>query len=347
MRRLLASVLLLAACNDAPDLPPYLGDSDGKAPPPPGGSTIGGGDGGSGDADADAGAPTTLASAKNPKGLFLSGAYVYYTNYASGAADGTVSRVGADGSNPQDVTTGVTAPWAVVVESGFVTFTTAPGAGTGGVFAVAESGGTATQVRSGIVGAVGLALDSAGNVFWTTDTGSGVQVERAAVGTAVFTSILDFGGAVSPEALAVSGVDVFVATGGSGAAVLRGQTSGSGNLAPLDTPTNATYGDVAVSSLTVYATFDDGALTGAIVSFPRAGGVATNLVTGINHPGRLALDGNNLYFTDPQGGAIWVVDVNAPAAPALVASGLSSPLPIVVGDAIYVGASDAIVRIPK
>ena len=345
MRRLLASVLLLAACNDAPDLPPYLGDSDGKAPPPPGGSTIGGGDAGS-DADAAAGAPTTLASAKNPKGLFLSDTYVYYTNYASGAADGTVSRVGADGSNPGDVTTGVTAPWAVVVESGFVTFTTSPGAGTGGVFVVAESGGTATQVRSGIVGAVGLALDSAGNVLWTTDTG-GVQVEHAPVGTAAFTKILDYGGAVSSEALAVSGVDVFVATGGSGAAVLGGQTSGTGNLAPLDTPTNATFGDVAVSSLTVYASFDDGSQTGAIVSFPRGGGAMTNLVTGISHPGRLALDGSNLYFTDPQGGAIWVVDVNAPAAPTLVASGLSSPLPIAVGDAIYVGASDAIVRIPK
>jgi hypothetical protein len=337
-------MLLLAACNNAPDLPPYLGDSDGKAPPPPSGGGGGGGDAGR---DADAGPPTTLASASNPKAIYLSGGYVYYTNYASGATDGTVSRVGTDGSNPQDVTTGVTAPWAVVVSSGTVFYTTSPTTGTGGVFSVAVSGGAVTPVRQNVIGAVGLALDSAGNVLWTTDTGSGVSVEAAPVGGGAVANVLDFGGALSPDALAVSGVDVFMATDGSQAAVLHGVTNGAGNMEPLDTQITETYGDIALSSTTVYATLGDPSPAGGIVAFPRAGGVATNVTTGLGNPGRLALDGTNLYFTDPQGGAVWVIDVSAPAAPSLVASGLSSPLPIAVADAIYVGASDGIVRIAK
>ena len=56
----------------------------------------------------------------------------------------------------------------------------------------------------------------------------------------------------------------------------------------------------------------------------------------------------NLYFTDPIGGNVWVVDLtqSAPSA-VLVANGLTLPLPITVADALYVGAADAIVRIAK
>jgi len=320
-----------------------LGDSDGKAPPPSGGGGGGGGDAGG---DADAGALTVLASANHPKGIFLTGGYVYFTNYGTGAADGTVSRVGTDGSNAGDVATSLTAPWAIGVSGGLVFFTTAPAAGTGGVFEVAESGGTVTPIQQGLSGALGLGLDAT-KVFWTIDSGSGVSVGTVPIGGGAVDNVLDFGGALSPTAMVVSGNDVFVATSGTQAAVLHGLTNGAGNMAPLDTQAPETYGDLALSSTTVYATLDDDAPAGAIVGFPRAGGAAANVVTGIGHPGRLALDGTKLYYTDPAGGAVWVVDVSAPAAPVQVASGLASPLPIAVADAIYVGAADGIVRIPK
>jgi hypothetical protein len=339
------------ACTSKEEMPPMLGDTDGSVPPSPGGG--GGGFPDAGETDAAAGdattsdAGTTLASASYPQGIFVTGGFVYYTNYASGTGDGTVAVVAAGGGTPTELTTGLSGPWSVLVSNGVVYFTLAPTAGTGAVMSVPTGGGTVTTILGNVTGAVGLAADTA-RIYWTLDSaGGGVVVDTLSVLGGVPTQILDFGGDLSPTSLAVAGSDVYVGSLGTQAAVLWGSTSGATNLTPLDVQASATFSDVAVGSNAVYATFDDVAPNGAILSYPRQGGVATVVAGNLDRPRRLALDGSNLYFTDPNGGNVWVKDLTTTDAPTVFASGLDAPVPIAVADGVYVGTANAIVRFPK
>jgi len=317
-----------------------LGDFDGTVPVPPGG-TIGdggaifdGGDGGS----------TALAIASNPKAVVVFGGNVYYTNYASGGTDGSLSTVPTGGGTETDLATGLSAPWALSVGGGFAFFTTAPTAGTGAVYSIPTTGGSPTPLQSTATGALGIVNDGT-NVYWTLAT-SGVNIEMVAMSGGTPKDLLDFGGDITPTALTISGTSLFVGTTGTQAAVLTGLTSGSGNLSELDTPTSVTMGDVVASSTNVYVTIDDIAPNGQIISYPRGTGSPQTIATSLNHPQRLALDGTNLYFTDPTGGNVWVVDLTSNTT-SLYVSGLNAPLPIAVSDALYVGDADAIVRIAK
>ena len=337
--RIAALALLLFACQNDEVPPGNLGDFDGSGPISPGNGTGEGGEGGGGEGGA-------LSAASNPKGIFVSNGSVYYTNFASGSADGRVSVVATSGGTPTDLATGLTAPAAIAVSAGTVYFTLDPTSGTGGLSSVPTTGGSVTSIQSGVTGAAGVAVDAT-NVYWTNEN-SGALVYFVPLTGGTPKQILSFGGALSPTGLVIATTDVFVPTDGAQAAVLAGTTSGSTNLTPLDTQSSITFADVAVSSTTVYATVDDVAPSGAVVAFPRAGGPVKTLVGNLNHPQRLALDGTNLYFTDPAGGNVWIIDLtqSTPAA-VVLASGLTLPLPIAVADALYVGAADSIVRIPK
>jgi hypothetical protein len=337
--RSLTLLLLVVACQNNDEHPPLLPDTDSGTPVSPGGGPTG--NDGASDV-AEGGTVTTTAS--NPRGIFVSNGLVYYTNFASGAGDGTVSVAPASGGAHTDLATALTAPWAITVAAGTVYFTLAP-VGTGGVSSVPATGGSVTSIQTGLSSALGIAADGT-NVYWSFDSG-GPVVSFVPLAGGTPKQLLAFGGALVPTGLLITGTDVYVPTDGSQAAVLAGTTGGS-PLTALDAQTPITFADVVVSSTTVYATVDDVAPAGAIVSFPRAGGPAKTVVGNLNHPQRLALDGTHLYFTDPEGGNVWVVDVSqtTPAA-TLLASGLILPLPIAVADALYVGAADSIVRIPK
>ncbi len=332
--------MCLTACT--PDtLPPNLGDYDGKAPVSPGG----GGPPGTGDASVDAGA-SALAAASNPMGIFIAGGFVYFTSYATGAGDGTVSVVATTGGAVQALATGQSAPQALTVAAGTVFFTLAPASGTGGVSAVPTSGGSVTPVQTGITGAYGIVADGA-NLYWTVDS-SGVIVETVPLAGGTPKQLLDIGGDIHPQGLTIAGADLFIPTTGTQAAVLHGVTTGAGNLSPLDVQTPQSFADVTASLTAVYATLDDVSPSGAIIAYPRGTGSPVNVASSLNHPQRLALDGTNLYFTDPQGGNVWVLNLAITGAtPTLFASGLASPLPIAVADAVYVGVQTAIVRLAK
>lgn len=323
-------------------MPPGLPDFDGGMPVSPPGT---GGDGGTLDSG-DGGAITTLATASNPKGIFLAAGYVYYTNFASGGSDGFIATVATTGGTASSLASTITAPWALTVTSGFVFFTQAPVAGTGGVSVVATTGGTVTPVRQSITSAYGIVTDGT-NLFWTLDNGgAGVSIETIPITGGSTKAILDIGGDISPTAMTLAGTTLFISTTGTQAALLTGQTTGSGNLTELDAPTSITMSDVAASSTTIYVAVDDASPNGAIVAYPRGTGSPQTIVTSLNHPRRLALDGTHLYFTDELGGNVWVVDLTTNTA-AVYATGLNAPVPIAVADALYVGAADAILRIPK
>jgi hypothetical protein len=331
-------VVVLAACAPVEENPPYLGDYDAKAPISPGG---GGGNNGDASVIGDAGT-SVIAPATNAEAIYLSAGSVYYTSYATGANDGTVSQVSTLGGTVTNLATLQNGPWGITVASSPY-FTLAPVAGTGGVEAVA--GGTVTPIQQNINGAVGIVTDGT-NLYWTLDS-SGVIVEMVALSGGTPKQILDIGGDIHPQGLTLSGADLYIPTTGTQAAVLHGLTTGTGNLSPLDVQSPQTFADVAVASTTVYATIDDIAPNGQIIAYPRGTGSPTTLATGLNHPQRLALDGTNLYFTDPAGGNIWVINLTTTTGPVIFASGLDGPLPIAVADAVYVGTQSVIVRLVK
>jgi hypothetical protein len=344
----LASCSLVAlgvACQSSPDHPPYLPDSDGSTTPPPptGGPDASGGDGGG-----DAGAVTVLGPASNPRAIVVSGKYVYFTNFGTGAnQDGSIGFLTNDFSSaPGSVESPVTAPWAMTLAGQRIYYTRMPTSGTGSVEWISTTGGTAVVVQSNVTNAYGIVNDGT-NVYFTHDvSGAGVAIQSVAIGTTGGTDILDLGGDLLPTALALSGASLFVATQGTQAAVLAGPTSGAGNFSELDAPSSATMGDVVATSTTVYVTIDDAAPNGAILAYPSGGGSPQTIASGLNQPQRMAIDGTHLYFTDPADGDVWVVDLGSNAI-ALFASGLTSPLPITVADAVYVGDADAILQIPK
>ncbi len=236
-------------------------------------------------------------------------------------------------------------PWAITVPTNIAFFTLSPTAGTGGVSSVAVSGGSVATVQQSVNGAVGVVSDGT-NLYWTLDS-SGVIVEMVPLAGGTPKQILEIGGDIHPQGLTISGADLYVPTTGTQAAVVHGVTSGTGNLEPLDVQSSQAFADVAVSPTTVYATLDDIAPNGQIIAYPRGTGSPATLATGLNHPQRLALDGTNLYFTDPTGGNVWVIDLTTTTGPVIFASGLDGPLPIVVADAVYVGTESVIVRLVK
>jgi hypothetical protein len=326
--------------------PPLLGDFDGAVSPPPGGGTVPpppAADGG------DAGGLTVLAPADNPMAIALYGGSAYFTSYATGAGDGTVAAVSTGGGTVNTLATAQNGPWALTVVDGYVFFTLSPKAGTGGVASVPIAGGSIGSLQSNVNGAVGIATDGT-NLYWTLDS-SGVSIESVAISGGTPKDILDIGGDIHPQGLQLSGSAVYVPTTGTQAAVVSGVITSTGtamgNLEPLDPPTSITFADVAISATTVYATVDDIAPNGQIIAYPRGTGSPQTVATGLNHPQRLALDGTNLYFTDPTGGNVWILDTTMSNPPVVFVSGLNAPLPIAVSDALYVGDNDAIVRIVK
>jgi hypothetical protein len=334
------------ACSPNEVMPPGIGDFDGSVQPPPGGG-ITGGDGGDA-AIPDGGA--ALANASNPAYLAVSGTSLYYTNFGTGPSDGTVSSVPLGGGTPTDLASGLDSPWALTVAGNTVYFTISRANGTGAVFSVPTAGGAVTSIQDSVTGTFGIVNDGT-NLFWTLDSDTsgvgGVTIEEVALAGGTPKQLIGNGSTFLPDGLAIAGTDLYVPGQGTQSAVYHATTSGAVALEPLDTPEAITYADVAVSQDTVYATIDDIAPAGAIVSFPRQGGVAKNVATNLNHPQRLALDGTNLYFTDPDGGNVWVVDLTSSNAPVQFATGLASPLAITVADAVYVGTSTAIYRFAK
>jgi hypothetical protein len=290
---------------------------------------------------------SVIAAATNPEAITLVSGVVYFTNFATGMGDGTVASVATTGGTVSTLASAQNGPWAIAVANGTVFFTLAPTAGTGGAFSVPiTGGGNVSTVQGSIVGTVGMVTDGA-NVYWTLSSSGGVSVAAVPVTGGTPKEILDIGGDIQPTGLTLSGSDLYIPTTGTQAAVLHGVTSGAGNLEPLDTQTSITFADVAVSTTTVYATVDDIAPNGQIIAYPRGTGSPQVAANGLNHPQRLALDGTNLYFTDPAGGNVWILDLTSTNPPVVFASGLNNPLPIAVADALYVGDADAIVRIIK
>ncbi len=113
------------------------------------------------------GAPTTLASGQDPRGIALDAANVYWTNLGSGT-DGTVMSVPIGGGSPVTLVSGQNLPGVLAVDATRVYWTIfSDPAGYGAVMMAPLGGGPATELASGQYQApTSIAVDNAG-VYWT------------------------------------------------------------------------------------------------------------------------------------------------------------------------------------
>lgn len=328
----LAAAATIAACRAAPEHP---GTLDGVIVPP-GGGTI------PNDAGADALPVGTFAAVGNARGLTLFGGYLYISSIGSGGATGLLVRAPIGGGAAETLVENVTEPWAITASDTRVVFSTASsGTGLGSVYGFLLGATTIDTLTANVSGAYGIALDTT-SVYYTESTGS-LGVERRALGTTATDRVVTSTVLASGNALALSGSDLFVAA--SNGVVYRAPVLG-GVLEALDAPQVGSLVDLGLDTTTVYAALDLPAPNGAILAFPKLGGVAKVVLSGLDHPGRIAVADGRVYYTNPTVGTVeWVA--TAGGTPVTLATGLDGPYAIAVGDAVYVGTTTAIVRLAK
>ncbi len=322
------------ACRSVPEHPANL---DGVVPPPVGGGPI------STDGGADSGTAGTFATIPNARGLYLWGGYLYVASLGSGGATGVIERVPTVGGLPEVLVENVLEPWAIVANDTRVVFSTASsGTGAGNLYGFLLGETTIDTLSPNVSGAYGLALDANAAVYYTESTTS-LGVERRSLTTTAIDRVVTSNVLASGNALVVSGADVFVAA--ANGIAYRAPVLG-GSLEALDLPLTGALVDLAVDTTTVYAALDLPAPNGAIVAFPKLGGAARTVLAGLDHPSRIAVADGRVYFTVATSGTVGWVPVGGGTAVAL-ATGLTSPYALAVGDAVYVGTDTVIVRIAK
>ncbi len=334
MRRFgLFLVSLALACKAAPTHPANI---DGVVPPPPGGGVVS-------DAGADGALPPgTFSTVANARGLAIAGAYLYIASVGSGGSTGVLVRVPINGGSAETLVENVSEPWAIAASDTRVSFTTASSSsGDGAVYGFLLGATTIDTLVPSVNGAYGLVMDSAA-VYFTEGTGT-LGVERRSLTTSAVDRIVTSAVLATGNALRIAGSDLFV--GASNGIVYRAPVLG-GVLEGLDAPLTGSIVDIALDSTTVFAAVDLPAPNGAIVSFPKLGGAVKYVVTGLDRPGRIAVDSNRLYYTNPTLGTVESVPTTG-GTPVVIGSNLSGPYALAVGDAVYVGTQTGVTRLTK
>jgi len=212
----------------------------------------------------------------------------------------------------------------------------APTAAPGSTAAPSTSGASGQLPFSGINGAVGVAVDGAGDVFVTDAGGSRVLVLKAGSASA---TTMSFTGLSNPAGLAVDGNgDVFVANTGTSEVLKLAAGSTSTTELPFGTLTGPR--GVAVDSA------GDLYVCGASNTVVKLAAGSTNTTeaafTGLNNPGGVAVSGGgDVYVADSGNNRVLKLTAGATTADPLPFTGLKNPTGVAVGTtgALYVADS--------
>ncbi|CAN5142118.1 hypothetical protein BH09MYX1_BH09MYX1_62510 [soil metagenome] len=339
MRRalLFGFALTLAAVGACRSVPEHPANLDGVKIPNVGSPGI------TADAGTDGTVPLgTFATVPNTRGLTLFGGYLYISSIGAGASTGYLARVPAAGGAMETLAENLTEPWAIAANDTFIGFTTASSAtGGGGVYDFLLGDTSVTTLTPAVSGAYGFVMDASA-VYYTEGTGT-LGVERRSLTTTAVDRIVTSSVLATGNALLISGQDLFVAA--SNGIVYRAPVLG-GVLEPLDFPLAGSIADIALDTTTVYATVDLPSPNGAIMAFPKLGGAGKVLVSGLDRPARIAVDGSRVIYTNPTTGTVEAVST-AGGTPVTLATGLDAPYALAVGDAVYVGTTTAVFRVAK
>lgn len=339
---------LFLLCSGAPLVALAVACSDGRPPvltvPVPT-STSTGGDGGVPPSDAalDAAPPTTFAALGGVTDLRVGGGFLWIASPNGGGTNGTITRVPLSGGAPEDVVVKLAEPARLAVTTTDVLYTTSrasDGAGTLGQLSLGDAG-VATLAPTTF--SLGLTTDA--QFVYASDTTTTLHVVRRAIaGGAGAVDFASTTATVNGTGIVATTTDVFVAASDG---VLYQTDIGGGPLASYAGPFDGPCGDVVASGTDLWVAVDAAAPKGAIVKVSQKGGTVTPFVTGIDHPRRLAVETNRVYWSSAPTGTLGYVPLDLPK-PVVFSTGLDSPGPLALDAThVYVGTKGQVGRLAK
>jgi len=172
---------------------------------------------------------------------------------------------------------------------------------------------------------------SAGDIF-VVNQGTGTIGEYDTTGAAINASLIS--GLPSPQSIAVSGNDLFVASLGSGGAGVVGEYTTAGttvNASLITTGLNYPYG-IAVSGSDLFV-LNDG--NNSLAEYTTSGTLLNaDLITGLNGPFTVVASGADLFITNFNTGTVGEYTTAGATVNANFISGLNSP------EALWLSGSD-------
>lgn len=340
------TLALTSACKKDEAHPGVIDDSSGRPP------VTGGGGGTTTTSDGGAAAKGAIATAPAAvRGLAATASDVYFLyvgpgdggTSADGGALGTsvLARVPKGGGPSQIEVTGGESPRDLTLADGSLYWVDDGAAGSSlvrygaGVLGALVSGLTASSTYAARSDAVVVATPSLGSV----------SIDRAPNADAgSIQPVGTLSGNWTPVRLALDGANVFLlATTGQGGSLYKVALAGG---VPEEIWTGATGAvhDLAIASGKAFVSWDRGA-DGQVVAIPTAGGAAAALVSPIDSPTHLAVDGTDVFVATAKGEI-----VRAPiegGATSSLATDLGEPAAIAVGDAVFVAVGTSVVRVPR
>lgn len=343
---LLAAGVFALACGKDEARPPIIGNE------PAGPPSVGvGSNSPSTSTDASV-AASSIATAPAPiRGLALTAADVYFVYAAptdAGAADGGVAsagvlaRVPRAGGSSRVVVTGGEAPRSLAF-SGTSFLWIDDGPGSSSLVEVTET--VARPIATGLSATAAFAPGPTGVVIANGAIGAvNLDLVPAASDGGALVPVGSVQGNVSPVRIAVAGTTAFVLVAEApGASLYRVPLSG-GVPENVWSSAGGTPRDLAVVEGRAFVALENGT-DGSILSIALPSGSPTPLVTPVDRPLQIVVEGTDLFYTTAGGLLVRVPVAGGEAT--ILATDLGSPSALAVGDAAYIATGNQIARFAR
>jgi hypothetical protein len=301
---------------------------------------------------------TLATGVVSPRAIVLSPSTVYWTTGQvasigalvgdASAGTGGIESVPRGGGARTEVLDGLSSPRELAFYGTTLFFVQGQsGAGTVDEYLL---GSTAiSRIAAGQTPPLPMVVDE-GTLYWAGQSGSALDIFATPTGADHVSTLASLGadaGNHSPVALTAVGTTLYLLESGSdGASIL--EVAGSGG-APKSIWHDASFtpSDLASEGTSLYWIGTTSTEGGEVLAMGVSGGTPATLASNLDNPGRLAVDGSQIYLTsDVAGGSVLAVSTGGGGVTTL-ATGLDYPFAVAVDDAVYFTTATTVARVPR